>query len=725
MALSSTTVFAGHGDWRLPTVDELSTLLDDAYVPQIDPVVFPATVSGRYWSSTEYTSDATYAWYVFFGGGFASANSKSISANVRMVRSPDAGTAGTQSFEVSAAVGGGATSLSLDLELKVASTDAGTQGSIFLAAKVPLAGTPGAWFLNDGNNWQTLGSGAPAAYYTGVLPASKSIPVLRNTDVTALGGTEIYAGYGSNAEDMLAHGRVKLGYTLPSVSSGDIAYVQGDLLGQDSFFAQVGEATAKTMGALMQAILAVNSVLYTDPAVSHVDTFNERKAAADSALAILEKHALATETVLAASRGTAFAREVQRGLAPAEVLVTVASGPVTGQLKTLMGKYGVGAREAKTILDNAMAGLVSEYDQTANFYDKAARTAQLVKDGSGLALTVVGGLATAGGATGALTLGDAAVTLIGGVDGVVKVTRSGMELLTGTNITIPGGTVGSAVLTTLSDVSELIAISDLKKWGDLSAKIPNVVNIVLKTNDALQDGVINLGDHTFSIMPLAKPVAAAITDKLNPPQDTIPSTMTGKYRIAGRSMEVTEQPQAIKDVIARLPESDRLAEIVSKPPSTGSTGDLTLVAINAFVYRLTILERQQSGGYCRPTSTLPIQGSYVLTEDTSQGGTNWGYIVNLGGGNFTASCTSQSKCPRKLLCEGSLSGDRQNHRLAMSCNFAGSGSFMVTGSNGALSLQTSNTWVGEIFSQSAGAYVSCEGLPVTGTVTGSYGIAGN
>lgn len=718
-ALSSTVTFAGASDWRLPTIDELKTLIDSSHRPAIDPTAFPGGLySARYWSSTVHSAYQDYAWYVMFDVGNDTANAQTVSINVRMVRDP--GTGGSQTgstFDVTAAASGDASALTLSLTLQVNAADVGSQGSIFLGALVPGAAPGGAWFLHDGSGWGPWNDGPLTAHSSGSLPASKTIQLLSNTDVSGLAGTQVFAGYGRSGDEMLARGQVKLGYVIPSSTLSDVAYAQGALFGQDAFFSSVSDATAKTTGALLQAILAVNSVLYTDPTVSHIDTFTARKEAADNALSILEKYVQEAEAVLAADTRSAR-RTAARALNPEDVLATVAAGPVTGQLKTLMSKYGVGAREAKTILDNAMAGLSSEYNNSANFYDKAARTAQLVKEGSGLALTLVGTAATAGAAGGALTLGEATITLITGTDGVVKVTKAGMELIKGADIQLPDGSTASAVLTTLSDTSELISFADLRKWGDLSQAIPNVVNITLKTNDALQDGELNLGAHTFRLKPLAKPVSSAVTDKLAPPQGTIPSTMTGKYRIEGKAVEVTAQPQPVKDVIAMLPPEDRLAEIANIPPGDGASGNGQLQSMT-LVYNYTRQDKPLvPSGYCYGSSSA-TKGSYYFTSNTSQGGSNWGYITSSGS-SFTASCTN-ANCTTQISCQGTISGTTGSAGLSMTCT-QGSTTLNITGTTSSGLSLVSGTGSGQTYDQTQGKYVTCDGLNVSGTVSGSFGV---
>ena len=75
---------AQHFDWRVPSVKELRTLVDESRVgPAIDEGAFPNTPSTLFWTSSLYPSRANGAWIVDFSDGIVNDN---IVTNVWAVR---------------------------------------------------------------------------------------------------------------------------------------------------------------------------------------------------------------------------------------------------------------------------------------------------------------------------------------------------------------------------------------------------------------------------------------------------------------------------------------------------------------------------------------------------------------------------------------------------------------------------------------------------------------
>ena len=82
-----TSSFAGHGDWRLPTEEELLSLVDyGGYYPAINTTLFPNTPASFFWSASAVAYYSSYAWYVYFGYGYAYSYVKGNTYQVRLVR---------------------------------------------------------------------------------------------------------------------------------------------------------------------------------------------------------------------------------------------------------------------------------------------------------------------------------------------------------------------------------------------------------------------------------------------------------------------------------------------------------------------------------------------------------------------------------------------------------------------------------------------------------------
>jgi hypothetical protein len=80
----------GGTGWRVPTLKELLTIVDDSGVsPSIDSATFDAASadsSSSFWSASPVSGPAGYAWIVDFAGGVSFSRAVSETASVRCVR---------------------------------------------------------------------------------------------------------------------------------------------------------------------------------------------------------------------------------------------------------------------------------------------------------------------------------------------------------------------------------------------------------------------------------------------------------------------------------------------------------------------------------------------------------------------------------------------------------------------------------------------------------------
>lgn len=346
---------------------------------------------------------------------------------------------------------------------------------------------------------------------------------------------------------------------IPAISTG---YIQGDMAGNPAFSIEVSASVAKTSAALLQSILTVNSLLFTDFSSATIETVKSRTLKADKALAVLVKYAAETETLIAANMP-----KKQVALSPEDVLATVASGPSNQQIKTLMNTYGVNAKRAQLILNTAMAGLESgAWSDLATAENKVVQTLNLIKEGSALSFTIAGTVLTAGGVSGALAAGDAAIAIIGGVDGVIKVSKAGLELAVGRDVTFPDGSGTSMVITSIASVNDIIAFKDLGKLVSQGLKtaenVGNIYTISSKIADGFVDKTITLSGVKVDIsngLSIGSSFDVGYINSLIGGMINAPSTMPGTYKLNGVATVVNALPVAMSNAINVLPAADKVA----------------------------------------------------------------------------------------------------------------------------------------------------------------------
>ena len=84
---SNSNNFCGNNDWRMPTTQELMSIVNNSrYNPALDVDYSPNSNSGTYWSASPYPSDTGIAFIVNFNNGNQNNSYRNFDKNVRLVR---------------------------------------------------------------------------------------------------------------------------------------------------------------------------------------------------------------------------------------------------------------------------------------------------------------------------------------------------------------------------------------------------------------------------------------------------------------------------------------------------------------------------------------------------------------------------------------------------------------------------------------------------------------
>jgi hypothetical protein len=82
----NTAGLCGYSDWRMPTKEELRSIVDYGSAQSVDAAYFPNTVGADYWTSVQFEAGPASAWSVNFNTGNDGLPAKTSSVRIRLVR---------------------------------------------------------------------------------------------------------------------------------------------------------------------------------------------------------------------------------------------------------------------------------------------------------------------------------------------------------------------------------------------------------------------------------------------------------------------------------------------------------------------------------------------------------------------------------------------------------------------------------------------------------------
>ena len=347
-----------------------------------------------------------------------------------------------------------------------------------------------------------------------------------------------------------------------------VPYKNGDMMNDDIVLPLFEESFSETAGAVVQAILAVNSIYPSDGEDIPLADFKNKYEEAKHALEILESSADTTDTYLDLFPDEPSAATYRAEINPHEVEAILNSSKSRSVLKPLMTHYKVNARKALEILQNAEAGIYTHYMDRAQRAENIVNVLKVVRDTSALSVTVGAAVLTAGGSaaitggTAELTLGQSVGAIIQGSNAIVKLTKSSVELALGKDGALDQSYNNSIALRTLAIADDVVSIVSIKslmssgKWESAQDEVSDLVFLSGKTRDLLQDKKLTFGAESVDASDIIDSDLQSLTSIFDDPFPVA-------YGIPGISQHYSDY---FKNIFALLP----------KDKETKSTADMIL-----------------------------------------------------------------------------------------------------------------------------------------------------